>query len=144
MSTYEYPRPAFTADVVVFRDVNGVRKVLLIQRRFEPFAGMWALPGGFLDEWELPEDAARRELAEETGIVWDGPLVLVGIFGKRDRDPRGWTVSAVYVAELGERRVDVQAGDDAGEVRWFPADALPVLAFDHEEVMAMALSMASG
>lgn len=144
MPTYEYPRPALTADVVLLRGATKAREVLPIRRRFDPFAGLWALPGGFLDAWELPEDAARRELAEETGIVWEGPLVLVGIFGKRDRDPRGWTVSAVYLADLDGRDVTPYAGDDAGEVRWFPADALPVLAFDHEEVMAMALSMASG
>ncbi|MDO9556310.1 MAG: NUDIX hydrolase [Coriobacteriia bacterium] len=140
MPDYEYPRPALTADAVVLRGVAGAREVLLIRRCFDPFAGCWALPGGFLDEWELAEDAARRELAEETGVVWSGPLSLVGVFGKRDRDPRGWTVSAVYLADLGESDVVVRAGDDAGEARWFPVGALPPLAFDHDDVMAVALT----
>ncbi|MBN2404945.1 MAG: NUDIX hydrolase [Coriobacteriia bacterium] len=138
MPEYEYPRPALTADVVLLREQAGTREVLLIQRRFDPFAGQWALPGGFVDEWELAEGAARRELAEETGVVWDGPLSLVGIFGKRGRDPRGWTVSAVYLAVLGEKEVSPSAGDDAGEVGWFDVAELPSLAFDHDEVLQAA------
>jgi 8-oxo-dGTP diphosphatase len=143
MVTYEYPRPALTADVVALRGACNAREVLLIRRRFDPFAGQWALPGGFVDEWELAEDAARRELAEETGITWDGPMTLVGVFGKQGRDPRGWTVSVVYVADTGVGDLELSAGDDAGEVGWFPVDELVSLAFDHDEVVAAALAVVS-
>jgi len=138
MPEYEYPRPALTADVVLVRDDAGAREVLLIKRRFEPFAGRWALPGGFVDEGEVPEAAARRELAEETGVIWEGSLTLVGVFGRPGRDPRGWTVSAVYLADVGGVSVDARAGDDAAETAWFPLDRLPSLAFDHDEVLAEA------
>jgi 8-oxo-dGTP diphosphatase len=139
MYSYDYPRPALTADVIAFRGTVEARDVLLIRRRFDPFAGRWALPGGFVDEYELPEDAARRELAEETGVSWDGPLTLVGVFSKRGRDPRGWTVATAFVAFIDDSDVRIAADDDAAEARWFPVDALPPLAFDHEEVVAAAI-----
>ena len=138
MPVYEYPRPALTADVVLVRGAAEAREVLLIRRRFDPFAGRWALPGGFVDEYELPETAARRELAEETGVVWEEPLALVGIFGRPGRDPRGWTVSAVYLAQAGDAPLEVRAGDDAGDAAWFSPDDLPPLAFDHDEIMVEA------
>lgn len=144
MPSYEYPRPALTADIVVLRGPSHAREVLLIERRFDPFAGSWALPGGFLDEWELAEHAARRELAEETGIVWGGEMCLVGVFGKRGRDPRGWTVSVVYLVDAGDSVPAVRAGDDAAEARWFAIGALPPLAFDHDEVLAHALTNGGG
>ena len=133
-----FPRPAFTADVVALT-LAGVPRVLLIRRGREPFAGMWALPGGFVNEDEPPEVAARRELAEETGLVRAGPLELVGVYGDPGRDPRGWTVTAVYRATLAEE-VAVAGGDDAADARWFPIDALPALAFDHYRVVADALA----
>ncbi len=138
MVEYRFPRPAFTADIVaIARDAGGSR-VLLIRRGNEPFAGRWALPGGFVDEGERPEDAARRELAEETGLRFDGPLDLVGVYGDPGRDPRGWTVSAAYRAML-DAPSAVEGGDDAAEARWFPLDALPPLAFDHDDIVADAI-----
>jgi len=74
---------------------GGIDSVLLVRRGNEPFKDEWALPGGFVDESERPEDAGRRELAEETGLSYEGPLRLVGVYGDPGRDPRGWTVSAV-------------------------------------------------
>lgn len=141
MPTYEYPRPALTADVVVIRGDAGGREVLLIRRRHDPFAGQWALPGGFVDEYELPVDAARRELVEETGVAWDGDLNLVGVFGEKGRDPRGWTVACAYLAVLGDRRVELAPADDAEAAGWFPVDALPAVAFDHDAVISAALSV---
>ncbi len=141
MHTYDYPRPALTADVVAVRGPAAAREILLIRRRFDPFAGRWALPGGFVDEWELPESAARREFAEETGIAWDGPLVLAGVFGKKGRDPRGWNVTAAYVAIIDDPDVELRPADDAVEAAWFPVDRLPALAFDHDEVIATALGV---
>jgi ADP-ribose pyrophosphatase YjhB (NUDIX family) len=103
-------------------------------------AGVWALPGGFVDEGERVVEAARRELAEETGLIWEGPLVPVGTFGDPDRDPRGWTVSAAYLADIGLETPTVVGGDDAAEAVWCFVDALPSdLAFDHSEIIAAAL-----
>lgn len=138
MVEYPYPRPAFTADAVVFARANGARHVLLVRRGNEPFAGRWALPGGFVDEGERPEDAARRELAEETGFQFTGALELVGVYGDPGRDPRGWTVSAAYRA-MPDTLPDVAGGDDAVEARWFPLDGLPPLAFDHARIVEDAV-----
>lgn len=140
MPTYEYPRPAVTVDAVVLRGTGDAREVLLVRRGAEPFLGRWALPGGFVDENERLEDAMRRELAEETGLVCGGPARQVGAFGDPGRDPRGWTVGVAFVLELdaGEP-CDVRGGDDAAEAAWRRLDALPPLAFDHDRIVAAAL-----
>lgn len=138
MVEYRFPRPAFTADAVALARRHGGVFVLLIQRGNEPFSGRWALPGGFVDEGERPEDAARRELAEETGLVYDGALELVGVYGDPGRDPRGWTISAAYRAVL-ESPAEVAGADDAAEARWFAIHDLPPLAFDHDRIVADAL-----
>ena len=138
---YEYARPAFTCDALVVAGERPHRRVLLVRRGAEPFAGLWAIPGGFVDEGERPEDAARRELAEETGLVLEGELVPVGTFGDPGRDPRGWTVTAVYVAYVAGSAPTVAGGDDAADAAWFAEDDLPTpLAFDHEAVVAAALA----
>ena len=138
--TYDYARPAFTCDTVVFAGPASARKVLLVLRGAEPFRGHWALPGGFIDEGERVVEAARRELAEETGLIWEGPLVPVGAFGDPDRDPRGWNVSAVYLADIGLDTPTVVGGDDAADAAWFFTDELPTeLAFDHSDIIAAAL-----
>jgi 8-oxo-dGTP diphosphatase len=138
--SYEYPRPGFTVDTIVFagpRDSG--RKVLLVKRCTEPFKGWWALPGGFVDEGERPVEAARRELAEETGLVWEGPMVPVGTFGDPDRDPRGWTVSAAYLADVGLDTPIVVGPEEECEAQWHFVDELPELAFDHDEMIAAAI-----
>ena len=135
MYTYEYPRPMLTADCVVVR-ASG--EVLLVRRGNEPFKGCWALPGGFMEMDETIEHCAVRELMEETGIeVDESMLSLVGVFSAPGRDPRGRTVTAAYLvrADVGEAK----AGDDAAEVRWWPLNALPPLAFDHDAVIAAAI-----
>ncbi len=139
MPTYTYPRPALTADVALFREGEQGTEVLLIRRGRPPFRGMWALPGGFVDEMEPPEEAACRELAEETGVrLPEGALRQVAAFGEPGRDPRGWTVS---IAFWGEAPADLRprAADDAAEVRWWPLDNLPPLAFDHDRIIAAAI-----
>src|SRR5512133_2127822 len=136
MGHAQYARPAFSADIVAVRPGETPR-VLLVRRGNEPFAGRWALPGGFVEEGERPEDAARRELAEETGLALTGELRLVGVYGEPGRAPRGWTVSAAYLAIVpGE--ASVHGGDDAAEARWFLADEVPLLAFDHDLVLSDA------
>ena len=138
--TYEYARPSLTADTVVFAGPASARKVLLVQRGGDPFLGWWALPGGFVDEGERPVEAARRELAEETGLIWEGPMVPIGTFGDPGRDPRGWTVTAAYLADIGLSTPTVVGGEDAAAAAWHFADDLPdMLAFDHGEIIAAAL-----
>ncbi len=131
--TYEYPRPAVTVDILLTRVTETYTEVLLIQRKDPPFAGHWALPGGFVDEYEPLEAAAARELREETGL--EG-LVLTqfGAYGDPGRDPRGWTVSIVFLGEVAGEIV-LRAGDDAAAARWWSLDALPPLAFDHAQII---------
>lgn len=135
--TYRYPRPSLTADCVVFGLDQKDLKVLLIERDREPFAGKWALPGGFVDEDETPEEAARRELAEETGLSGVF-LEQLYTFGEPHRDPRGWTVSVAHYALVNIADHQPLAADDARNVDWFPVRKPPSLAFDHDKILAMA------
>jgi len=134
--SYDYPRPALTVDVVIATREPRPR-ILLIQRKHDPFAGSWALPGGFVEEEERLEAAARRELHEETGIEVAEVEQLLAV-GDPGRDPRGWTVSVVYLAQVDFAAVKPKAADDAEEVGWFPLDALPALAFDHAMILDVA------
>ena len=104
-------------------------------RATDPFAGRWALPGGFVDENERLADAARRELKEETGVD-QADLEQLHTFGDPGRDPRGWTVSVAYLALVTPNQLKPVAGDDAAAVGWFPLDKLPPLAFDHADILA--------
>jgi 8-oxo-dGTP diphosphatase len=134
--TYDYPRPAVTVDIVVATQ-ELLPRVLLIRRRRDPFAGMWALPGGFVDQDESLDAAARRELREETGVK-TSRLEQLRAFGDPGRDPRGHTVSVVYLTQLNPARVRPVAADDAAEVGWFGLDELPPLAFDHWKILRLA------
>jgi 8-oxo-dGTP diphosphatase len=134
--TYDYPRPAVTVDVVIVTREDKPR-VLLIRRKHEPFQGKWALPGGFVDMEEPLEAAARRELAEETGVR-PGKIEQLATFGEPDRDPRGRTISVVYLAEVRPGTVKPQAADDAAAVAWFSLQRPPQLAFDHAAILAAA------
>lgn len=135
--TYEYARPALTVDCVVFGLDDEDLKVLLIQRDLEPFAGRWALPGGFVNVGESIDAAAKRELQEETGVerVF---LEQLFTFGAPDRDPREHVVSVAYYAlvRLSDHRV--QAATDARAAAWFAIDDVPKLAFDHQKILKTA------
>jgi 8-oxo-dGTP diphosphatase len=134
--SYDYPRPALTVDIVVVANEQRPR-VLLIRRKHEPFAGKWALPGGFVDEGETLIDAARRELQEETGLRIK-KLEQLAAFGDPGRDPRGWTVSVAYIARVNSKNMRAVAADDAAEVGWHLLDRLPPLAFDHRVILKRA------
>ncbi len=137
--TYDYPRPMVTVDVLVVAPGPEGIEILLIRRGNDPFKGAWALPGGFLDLDEELEEAARRELREETGLSVS-TLREIGVFGAIGRDPRGRTITAAYLAFLDERPAP-RAGDDAVEAAWFPLDTQRKLAFDHEEIIKRAAAM---
>ena len=141
--SYEYPRPALTVDCVVFGLDDDGLKVLLVKRDLEPFAGRWALPGGFVHMEESLDEAARRELAEETGLdkVF---LEQLYSFGAVDRDPRGRVVTVAYYAlvRLSDHRV--RAATDAREACWFAIWDMPALAFDHEQIAQAALERLRG
>ncbi len=129
--------------VAVAPSAAGGQSVLLIRRGHEPFAGSWALPGGFVDPDEDLEQAARRELVEETGVI--APVMRqIGAFGDPGRDPRGRAVSVAFLAVL-DTTTAARAGDDAADARWFPMDQLPKrLAFDHAAILAAAISLLEG
>jgi 8-oxo-dGTP diphosphatase len=112
-----------------------------VLRAREPYAGRWALPGGFVDEGERLEDAARRELLEETAVEHVEDMIQIGAYGDPGRDPRGWTVSVVFLAKI-ESAVAERGGDDAAEARWFAVDELPPLAFDHDTIVSDGLRLA--
>jgi 8-oxo-dGTP diphosphatase len=133
--TYNYPRPAVTADIIILKKNNNQQFVLLIERKHPPFEGMWALPGGFLEMDETLEEAALRELREETGVTGI-ELKQFHTFSKVNRDPRHRTITAVFIGFTADN-ISIEAGDDAANVQWFSTDNLPPLAFDHGEVMEM-------
>ncbi len=136
--TYDYPRPAVTVDCVVFLKEKKDVKVLLIRRGHYPFEGMWALPGGFVEMDETLEESAQRELQEETGLR-NIALEQLHTFGNPGRDPRGRTVAVVHYGFATPENAKVKGGDDASDARWFSIEELPELAFDHEQIIRMAL-----
>lgn len=142
-TAYKYPRPAVTVDCVVFGFDDGDLKVLLIQRDLPPFEGTWALPGGFVRVDEDLDDAARRELGEETGLG-DVFLEQLYTFGQVDRDPRERVISVAYYALVALGRHTLHAATDARHAAWFGASDLPGLAFDHEQIVAMAVQRLKG
>ena len=141
--TYEYPRPSLTVDGVVFGLDDEDLKVLLIQRDLPPFEGQWALPGGFVRMDETLEDAAQRELSEETGLA-DVYLEQLYTFGDPGRDPRERVVTVAYYALVNLRDHRVQAATDARNAAWFTVDDVPKLAFDHARILRAGLERLRG
>lgn len=135
--TYEYARAALTVDCVVFGLDECDLKVMLIQRDLPPFRGKWALPGGFVRLDETLEEAARRELQEETGLekIY---LEQLYAFGAVDRDPRERVVTVAWYALVRMSDHRAMAATDARDAAWFGLNDLPQLAFDHEEILEAA------
>ncbi len=124
-----------TVDAVIVKKTPDY-ELLLIKRKNEPYKDCWALPGGFVDENEDLEVAAKRELEEETQIKINA-LQQIGAFGKPFRDPRSHMVTVAYFGEVSESTTAI-ASDDAKEAQWFPIKNLPTLAFDHQEIIEQA------
>lgn len=135
---YDFPRPAVTADVVLFSYIEDNLKVLLIKRGNEPFKDKWAIPGGFIQMDETAEQGALRELSEETGIE-NISVEQLYTFSDVDRDPRGRTISVVFYAHISSENHTIKAGDDAAETGWFSIKDLPPLAFDHSQILNLAV-----
>ena len=134
---YEFPRPAATVDIVLMAWDGAALRVLLVQRKLDPFAGRWALPGGFVDMREHLMTSAIRELKEETGVHFMR-LAQLGSFGDPDRDPRGRTITTVYYG-LAPWGLPGRPGDDAAAACWMDLKHLPRLAFDHSRIARAAL-----
>ena len=141
--TYEFPRPAVTVDTVVFGVDDEGLKLLVLERDDEPFAGEWALPGGFRREGQCLADAAADVLRRKTGLA-DIFLEQLYTFDGPARDPRGDVISVAYFALVRLRDHAVRAATGAGAVRWTPVGALPALPFDHDAIVATALARLRG
>ncbi len=144
VETWQDPETAITADVVLFGERDGELYLLMVTRRWEPFTGHRALPGGMVEPDEETTTAAHRELWEETGISL-GSLAYVGVYAAPHRDPRGRYVSFAYTARLAHLP-EPTAGDDAATAEWVLLDeALSTgskLAFDHRQIIGDALRLA--
>ncbi len=127
-----------TADCVVITKEEDA-KVLLIQRRDNPYKGCWAFPGGFMEIDETTEQCAIRELEEETGLKLN-KLHQIGAYSKVDRDPRGRTITVAYLIIIDEP-LPVTGLDDAANAKWWSLASLPQLAFDHDEILTDAISI---
>lgn len=139
MYTYKHPRPSLTVDIVIFSLKDNHLHVLLIKRANEPFANFWALPGGFVELEEGLEEAALRELKEETGLN-HAYLEQLYTYGNPLRDPRGRVISVAYYALIPHNEIDnINSGSDASETTWFKTNDLPDLAFDHQDIISYAL-----
>ena len=133
-----------SVDAVVFGydPADGI-SVLLIKRKIEPFKGVWAIPGGLVREWESLEDAVERELQEETGIKVNY-LEQLYTFGQPHRDPRNRVVTVTYYGLVRKSNFELYAATDAEDAQWFNINELPQLAFDHAEIMKVAIKRLRG
>jgi 8-oxo-dGTP diphosphatase len=130
-------KPSIATDAIITRELKGKKQILLVLRGNEPYKGMWALPGGFLEYDESGEEAILREVEEETGLK-GSKAVLKTVRSQPGRDPRGHVISLVYTVTV-KGELESLAGDDAAEARWFEISALPDLAFDHAEIIGEVL-----
>jgi 8-oxo-dGTP diphosphatase len=138
-STEKYKKPSVTVDIILFTIIKDRLNVLLVKRKNEPYKDMWAIPGGFINIDESLDDAARRELYEETNLD-DLYLEQLYTFGEPNRDPRTRVITVAYLSLAPfETLQKARAGSDAEEVKWFPKDEIEMLAFDHNQILEYAL-----
>ena len=133
-----FEKPSVTVDIVIFSIQETDLKVLLVKRAIPPFKDKWAIPGGFVHIDESLEEAAVRELEEETGVK-DLYLEQLYTFGDPKRDPRGRVITVSYMALIDSKKVVLRASTDVSEAEWFPVKKSPELAFDHKEILSYAL-----
>ncbi|MEQ1877647.1 MAG: NUDIX domain-containing protein [Bdellovibrionia bacterium] len=135
---HEAQKISVTVDIIIFTMRGDRLSVLLIKRKYPPFEGRWALPGGFISEGESAEAAARRELQEETGVI-DVYMEQLYTFSDPKRDPRGHVLTVAFMALVpSDASFELSAGTDAAEAEWFFLDELPDLAFDHAKILEYA------
>lgn len=127
-----------TVDLVVFALSQDGLRALFIRRKKDPFAGQWAIPGGYLEMDEAIEAGARRELKEETGLVDLLFVSEIGVFGEPRRDPRGRTISIAYMGVVKGSPPAVEGGDDAARAAWIDPMTIDGLAFDHDDILEEA------
>ncbi|VVB77988.1 ADP-ribose pyrophosphatase [uncultured archaeon] len=138
MAANEYPKPSVTVDIVIFTINDNDLKLLLVKRGVEPFKGKWAIPGGFVKLDESLHEAAKRELAEETGVK-DVYLEQLYTFGDPKRDPRGRVITVSYMALVNSEKIKLSPSTDSSDAQWFSLKKLPELAFDHKKISEYAL-----
>ncbi|MBI5228019.1 NUDIX hydrolase [Candidatus Micrarchaeota archaeon] len=114
-----------------------INQILLVKRKYDPFKGEWAVPGGRIEDNESAEQCLKREMKEETGLDVE-PIKLTGVYSNPNRDPRGVIVAAYLVRRIGGV---VRAGDDAAETKWFSINELPKLCTDHGKIVEDALAL---
>ncbi|KYK26404.1 NUDIX hydrolase [Euryarchaeota archaeon SM23-78] len=134
----KYEKPSVTVDIIIFTVKGHDLKALLVKRKAWPFKDFWAIPGGFTGMEEALEDAAKRELKEETGVK-DVYLEQLYTFGEPKRDPRTRVITVAYYALIASENLKLQATTDVTDVKWFSVDQLPKLAFDHNQILDYAL-----
>jgi 8-oxo-dGTP diphosphatase len=138
MKLSDYPQPSVTTDIVIFSIREKELNLLLVKRGVAPFKGKWAIPGGFVGLEESLENAAKRELKEETGVE-ASYLEQLYTFGDVKRDPRGRVISIAYFALMNSNNVELKATTDVSDTKWFSIKKLPELSFDHKEILNYAL-----
>jgi len=140
MTLEDYPKPSVTVDMIIFAIKENSLKILLVKRNIQPFKGEWALPGGFIHLEESLEDAAKRELQEETGVK-EVYLEQLYTFGDTKRDPRGRVITISYFALISptQSEQELKATTDVSEAKWFDLKNLPFLAFDHSKIIQYAI-----
>lgn len=134
----KYKYAVIATDVAIFTVANNQLKVLLIKMKKKPFTGAWALPGGLIEPDESVDDAAQRVLREKTGVQ-NVYLEQLATFGKVDRDPFGRVVAVAYFALVPSEQLELHTTEEYEDVTWFPVGNLPELAYDHQEMLAVAL-----
>ena len=138
MKLSDYSQPSVTVDLVIFTIKENNLKVLLIKRNVEPFKGNWALPGGFIKMNESLQEAAKRELEEETGVK-DVYLEQLYTFGDPKRDPRGRVITIAYIALVNSENIKLKADTDVSDAQWFSLKKIPELSFDHRKILDYSL-----
>lgn len=137
-SIHKFEKPSVTADIVIFTIDEDKLKVLLVKRNLNPYKGKWALPGGFVRIDESLEDAAKRELEEETGVK-NVYLEQLYSFGEPKRDPRGRVITVSYMALVNSDKIKLVASTDVSDAKWFSVDSISDLAFDHKKILDYSL-----